>query len=75
MRRYAERHVLACAVIVLDKVRRDSDDREFEDSEYKVHYTITSAPFRKRYFSALAIKGGSTITGSDLCRESRWWAQ
>jgi len=72
MRRYAERHVLPCAVVVLDKVRRDSDDLEFEDSEYKIHYTITSAPFRKRYFSALEIRGGSTIKASELCGKSRW---
>src|SRR6202790_2000044 len=72
MRRYAERHVLPCAVVVLDKVRRDSDELEFEDSEYKVHYTITSPLFRKRYFSALEIRDGATITGSELCEKTRW---
>jgi Zn-dependent peptidase ImmA (M78 family) len=72
MRRYTERHVLPCAVVVLDKVRRDSDELEFEDSEYKVHYTITSPLFRKRYFSALEIRDGATITGSELCGKTRW---
>jgi len=72
IRRYTERHVLPCAVVILDKVRRDSDELEFEDSEYRVHYTITSPTFRKRYFSALEIKGGGTIKGSELCGKSRW---
>jgi len=73
MRRYTERHVLPCAVVILDKVRRDTDELEFEDSEYRIHYTITSPPFRKRYFSALEIKGGGTIKGSELCGKSCWW--
>lgn len=73
MRRYTERHVLPCAVVVLDKVQRSSDEFEFEDSEYKIHYTITSPSFRKRYFSALEIKGAGTIKGSELCGKARWW--
>jgi Zn-dependent peptidase ImmA (M78 family) len=73
VRRYTERHVLPCAVVVLNKVRRDSDELEFEDSEYKVHYTITSPSFRKMYFSALEVRGGGTIKGSELCGKTRWW--
>lgn len=73
MRRYTERHVLPCAVVILDKVQRNADEFEFDDSEYKVHYTITSSSFRKRYFSALEIKGGGTIKGSELCGKARWW--
>jgi Zn-dependent peptidase ImmA (M78 family) len=72
MRRYTERHVLPCAVVVFDKVHRDSEEAEFEDSEYKIHYTITSPSFRKKYFSALEIKGG-TIKGSELCGRAKWW--
>lgn len=76
MRRYTERHVLPCAVVVLDKVldkvHRDSEEPEFEDSDYKIHYTITSPSFRKKYFSALEIKGG-TIKGSELCGRAKWW--
>jgi Zn-dependent peptidase ImmA (M78 family) len=72
MRRYAERHDLPCAVVVLDKVSRDSEEQEFDESEYKIHYTITSPSFRKKYFSALEIKGG-TIKGSELCGKARWW--
>ena len=72
MRRYVERHALPCAVVVLDKVQQDAEEQEFDESEYKIHYTITSPSFRKKYFSALQIKGG-TIKGSELCGKSRWW--
>jgi Zn-dependent peptidase ImmA (M78 family) len=75
IRRYTERHVLPCAVVVLDKVQKvhhDSEESEFDDSEYKIHYTITSPAFRKKYFSALEIRGG-TIKGSELCGKARWW--
>ncbi len=72
MRRYTERHVLPCAVIVFDKVHPDSEEAEFEESEYKIHYTITSPSFRKKYFSALEIKDG-TIKSSELCAKGKWW--
>jgi len=72
MRRYTERHVLPCAVIVLEKAHHDSEEPEFDESEFKIHYTITSPPFRKKYFSALEIKGG-TIKASELCGKARRW--
>lgn len=71
IRRYTERHVFPCSVIVFDKVHKDADEAEFEDSEYKIHYTVTSPSFRKNYFSAVEIKGG-TIKGSELCGKNRW---
>ncbi len=71
IRRYTERHVLPCSVIVFDKVHKDADEAEFDDSEYKIHYTVTSPSFRKKYFSAVEIKGG-TIKGSELCEKNRW---
>jgi len=71
IRRYAERHVLSCAVIVFDKVHKDVEDAEFEDSEYRIHYTVTSPSFRKNYFSAVEIKGG-TLKGRELCDKARW---
>jgi Zn-dependent peptidase ImmA (M78 family) len=67
MRRYTERHVLPCAVVVLDKaqkVHHDSEESEFDESEYNIHYTITSPAFRKKYFSELEIRGGGL-----LCRQ------
>jgi Zn-dependent peptidase ImmA (M78 family) len=71
IRRYTERHVLSCAVIVFDKSRKDVDEAEFDDSEYKIHYTVTSPSFRKKYFSAVEIRGG-TIKGRELCQKSHW---
>lgn len=71
IRRYAERHVLPCAVVVFDKVHKDVEDEEFEDSEYRIHYTVTSPSFRKNYFSAVEIKGG-TLKGRELCDKARW---
>jgi Zn-dependent peptidase ImmA (M78 family) len=71
IRRYAERHVLPCAVIVFDKMHKNTEDAEFEDSEYRIHYTVTSPLFRKNYFSAVEIKGG-TLKGHELCDKARW---
>ena len=71
IRRYTERHALPCAVVVYQKTTRDSDDAEFEDSEYKIHYTITSPSFRKEYFSGLEVKG-EKIRGSDFGMKGHW---
>lgn len=73
-RRYTERHVIPCALIVFDKVARELDDGEPEDAEYKIHYTITSPSFRKNYFSALQVKDGSTVKGTELLKKKVWWA-
>jgi Zn-dependent peptidase ImmA (M78 family) len=51
-RRYTEEHVVPCALIVYDKVAKN-EDGYVEDDDYRVHYTITSRPFRKLYFSGL----------------------
>lgn len=52
VRRYVEKHVLPCAVVVYDRISRASDD-VFEDDPYKLQYTITSMPFRTKYFSGI----------------------
>lgn len=72
IRRYTERHVLPCAVIVYQKATKNADDVEFEDTDYKLHYTITSPSFRKEYFSGIEIKGGA-IKGAELAGKSHWW--
>jgi Zn-dependent peptidase ImmA (M78 family) len=72
MRRYVEKHLLPCAVVVYDKVKKDVEETDVEDAEYRIHYTIASPSFRKRYFSALEIKGG-TISGTELCQKGKWW--
>lgn len=50
-RRYTERHVVPCALIVYDKVARQEDQSFIEDDEYRLQYTITSPAFRKLYFA------------------------
>jgi Zn-dependent peptidase ImmA (M78 family) len=72
IRRYVEKHVLPCAVVVYDKVKRESEEADIEDADYKIHYTITSPTFRKKYFSAIEIKGG-TVSGNELSQKGKWW--
>ena len=43
---------MPCALLVYDKFGR-SDNSFVEDDDYHIHYTITSAPFRKLYFSGI----------------------
>lgn len=52
LRRYTEAHVMPCALLVYDKVAK-SEDTFVEDDDYRIHYTITSAPFRKLYFAGI----------------------
>jgi hypothetical protein len=52
LRRYAETHVMPCALFVYDKVAK-SDESFVEDDDYHIQYAITSAPFRKLYFSGI----------------------
>lgn len=73
LRRYTERHVLPCALVVFDRVRKNSEIDELEDSEFKIHYTITSPRFRKEYFSAVRIKDG-TIKGPELLEPTGLWS-
>jgi Zn-dependent peptidase ImmA (M78 family) len=72
MRRYVEKHVLPCAVIIYDKIKRESEEADIEDAEYKIHYTITSQTFRNKYFSGIEIKGG-TVSGNELSQRGKWW--
>lgn len=65
IRRYVERHVLPCGVIVYDKVSRDMDESDFEEAQYQIQYTIPSPSFAKRYFSAVESKE-SFSRGSDI---------
>lgn len=70
MRRYAERHVLPCALVVYDKVGRN-DESFVEDDDYRLQYTITSSPFKKLYFSGQLTN--ELCKASDLYKtEHRW---
>jgi hypothetical protein len=64
IRRYVEKHVLPCAVIVYDKVATSLDE-DPEDGKYRIHYTVASDPFKNRYFSG--VKTDAEFTrGSDI---------
>jgi len=65
IRRYVERHVLPCAVIVFDKVSRDPEESDIEDAQYRIQYSIASSSFSKRYFSAVESKEPFS-RGSDI---------
>ncbi len=73
LRRYTERHVMPCALIVFDKIHNREMSEDIEDStpEFKLQYTITSAAFRKVYFSGLEASG--PIPQSDLLPEGPHW--
>jgi len=56
IRRYVERHVLPCAVVVYDKMPGDPEEGDIEDAQYKIQYTIASPSFSKHYFTAVESK-------------------
>lgn len=53
LRRYVERHVLPCAAIVFNKISRDPEESDLEDSQYQIQYTIVSPSFAKDFFTAV----------------------
>lgn len=65
IRRYAERHVLPCAVIVYDKISGDPEEDDVEDSRYRIQYTIASDSFRDRFFRGVECKEPFS-RGSDI---------
>ena len=71
MRRYVERHVLPCAVIVYEKVP-GSLGEDLEEAKYRVHYSVTSAPFRRQYFGGVTTATEFT-SGSDIFQVHGSW--
>jgi Zn-dependent peptidase ImmA (M78 family) len=65
IRRYVERHVLPCAVIVYDRLSPDAEESDLEDAQYQIQYTIASPSFTRNYFSAVASKEPFS-RGSDI---------
>jgi Zn-dependent peptidase ImmA (M78 family) len=51
-RRYAERHVQPCALVVYDKITK-TNEVDFEEDLYRLQYTIASKPFQKQFFRRL----------------------
>jgi hypothetical protein len=72
LRRYAETHVMPCALIVYNKVAQN-EESFVEDDEYKIHYTITSAPFRKLYFSGVKMSEEKCKAG-EIYKPNTTWA-
>lgn len=72
LRRYAETHVLPCAVIVFDKVARN-EESYVEEDDYKLQYTITSAPFRKLYFSGVRM-AEETSKAKEIYHPNQAWS-
>jgi Zn-dependent peptidase ImmA (M78 family) len=70
LRRYTERHALPVALIVYDKLPRDSDSEHDEEVNFRLQYTITSPLFRKKYFSAL--ESPEPVSQSDFFGSSRY---
>jgi len=71
MRRYVERHVLPCAVIVYEKSPGALGD-DLEDAKYRIHYTVTSTPFRREYFAGVKTEAELT-RGSDIFQVHGSW--
>jgi hypothetical protein len=64
IRRYVERHVLPCAVIVHERVPALPGE-DIEDEKYRIHYTIASRPFKRKYFAG--VEADAELTrGSDI---------
>lgn len=72
LRRYTETHVMPCALLVYDKVAK-SDDSFVEDDDYRLHYTISSAPFRKLYFAGIQMTEEKCKAG-EIYSPNRTWA-
>lgn len=69
-RRFTERHVLPCALVVYDKVTK-TNEVDFEEDVYRLQYTITSDPFRKQFFRNLE-SDPNKFTASELYRPKYW---
>jgi len=73
LRRYAETHVLPCAVIVYDKVGRN-EESYVEDDEYRIQYTVSSVPFRKLYFYGSVSMDSGTCKSRDIYSPHKIWS-
>jgi len=69
-RRYTERHVVPCALIVYDKLGRN-DESFVEDDQYQIQYTITSGTFRRLYFSGQLTS--DVCKASEIFKSSDFW--
>lgn len=69
-RRFAERHVLPCAVLVYDKISK-TGETDYEDDRYILQYTVTSEPFRKQFFAGVQTSEPA-VAAAELYNPRRW---
>jgi len=69
-RRFTDRHVLPCALVVYDKVAK-TNEVDFEEDVYRLQYTITSNPFRKQFFRDLKADPNKFVA-SELYKPKYW---
>jgi Zn-dependent peptidase ImmA (M78 family) len=68
IRRYVERHAQPCAAIVYEKAQTIPGE-DMEDEKYRIHYTVTSLPFSRKYFSGVQtdpefVRGSEILNGA-----------
>jgi IrrE N-terminal-like domain len=66
--RYVERHPLPCAAIVYEKAHTISGE-DIEDGMYRIHYTVASPLFKRKYFSGVQTDPELT-PGSEILQPS-----
>lgn len=69
-RRYAERHILPCAVLIYDKISK-TNEIDFDEDTYRLQYTVASGPFRKQFFRGLDCTP-NRFTASELYKPKYW---
>jgi Zn-dependent peptidase ImmA (M78 family) len=69
-RRFTERHVLPCALVVYDKISK-TNEVDFQEDVYRLQYTVTSNPFRKQFFRNLE-GDPNRFAASELYKPKYW---
>jgi IrrE N-terminal-like domain len=69
-RRFVDKHVVPCALLVYEKISR-TNEVDFEEDFYRVQYTISSGPFRKQFFRSVE-SNPNRYAASELYRPKYW---
>ena len=68
-RRYAESHIVPCALIVYERVSQN-DESFVEDENFRVHYMVASPSFRRLYFSGIGMSSATCKASEIYGKES-----
>lgn len=71
LRRYTETHISPCALVVYEKLGK-GDESFVEDEDYRIHYTVTSPSFRRRFFSSVQM-GEESCKASEIYGPTQDW--